>query len=240
MPAFGQSQLGIPAPANHPTALMQSASDTVALTSELKTQNALLKDYHQHLLATVYYSLGGLVTIAILLVGFGWYSNFRIYDRDKQALSDELHKKLQEYEQALLSAYETRAAELVRQQEALFAPREKRLNERINQALQEPLQRIAWLEYSLAEMKLKEWKRKGVAENEIRESLEMLKAASELDDSFFIGRCLDYINDALNRARRLEGSYIQYILESLKRLPETFKPQADALQRRLLSSEIRN
>lgn len=61
---------------------------------ELKAQNALLREYQQHLLSTVYWALGAIFTIAILLSGFSWYANFRIFDREKNELIDLVTKKV--------------------------------------------------------------------------------------------------------------------------------------------------
>jgi hypothetical protein len=42
------------------------------------------------LLNTVYWSLGTLATVTALLIGFGWFANFRVYERDKGAMRTEL------------------------------------------------------------------------------------------------------------------------------------------------------
>lgn len=43
---------------------------------------------------TVYWSLSILVAVAVLLVGFGWFSNFKVYQRDKISIKDELKNLL--------------------------------------------------------------------------------------------------------------------------------------------------
>ena len=42
------------------------------------------------LLNTVYCSLGTLANVTALLIGFGWFANFRVYERDKGAMRTEL------------------------------------------------------------------------------------------------------------------------------------------------------
>jgi hypothetical protein len=61
-------------------------SVVVALRAQLELQRAFQSD----LLATVYWSLGVVVLIVVVLVGFGWFANFRVYQRDLEALRREL------------------------------------------------------------------------------------------------------------------------------------------------------
>lgn len=65
------------------------------VVAQLRTQIDVMERYNDQLLATVYWSLGVLVTIAGVLIGFGWFANFRIYQRDKASLSAELAGGLQ-------------------------------------------------------------------------------------------------------------------------------------------------
>ena len=46
------------------------------------------------ILQTVYWSLGVLVALALALIGFGWFANFRVYERDKAALAESLRGDL--------------------------------------------------------------------------------------------------------------------------------------------------
>lgn len=65
-------------------------------TAVLQAQLDVMRDYTKHLLSTVYWSLGVIVTIVVLLIGFGWFANFKVYERDKIALQQQLHGHLQE------------------------------------------------------------------------------------------------------------------------------------------------
>ena len=55
------------------------------------------KDFTEHILATVYFSLGTVVLVLFAMVGFGWFQNIRAYERDKEALSQSLTIDLNKY-----------------------------------------------------------------------------------------------------------------------------------------------
>lgn len=81
--AIPQNQATVPGPSQPPNEILV-----------LKTQLEDAGKFQDQMLATVYWSLGTLVTIAALLVGFGWFANIRMYERDKSALERELRTLL--------------------------------------------------------------------------------------------------------------------------------------------------
>ncbi len=78
-----------------------SSSDSVTLKNELlvlRTQNELIKSYQDDLIYAVYWSLGAVVTIAVLLVGYGGWSNYRLHEKDKVRLKEEVVTMISEME----------------------------------------------------------------------------------------------------------------------------------------------
>ncbi|WP_421207204.1 hypothetical protein [Aeromonas sp. 601027] len=51
---------------------------------ELKIENKIMKEFHEKILDTVYWSLGSVFGILALLLGFGWWSNFKLHEKDKK------------------------------------------------------------------------------------------------------------------------------------------------------------
>lgn len=80
----------------------------------LKEQNKLIREYQGSLLDTVYWALGGVFATAALLAGFGWWSNFKLYEADKQRLQQDLSLKINELEAKLALRLETNRTELER------------------------------------------------------------------------------------------------------------------------------
>jgi hypothetical protein len=56
----------------------------------LETQLAEVRKYQDAILATVYWALGGIFVVVGLLLGFGWFANFKVYERDKDSLKAEV------------------------------------------------------------------------------------------------------------------------------------------------------
>lgn len=74
-------------------------ADSAASEAEikyLKLQIALMKENDNALLNTIYWTLGTVATVTVLLVGFGWLSNFKFHDSEKQRIKDELDSKINE------------------------------------------------------------------------------------------------------------------------------------------------
>ncbi len=60
----------------------------------LQSELATVRSYDDKLLATVHWALGIVVTVVLVMAGFGWYANFRSYDRDKLAMRTEFESEI--------------------------------------------------------------------------------------------------------------------------------------------------
>lgn len=85
-------------------AIARSAPSELAGSVEvaaIREQNKLIKEYQSDLLNTVLWALGVVVTLSLLFAGFGWFTNFKLYEADKKSLRDEFAKKIDDFDRNL-------------------------------------------------------------------------------------------------------------------------------------------
>lgn len=83
------------------------AAEASAEIQVLKAQLQTMKDYDDRILATVYWALGGIAGLAVVLCGYSWYNNNLLFEREKELTRKELRILLQEdFKVALDSANE--------------------------------------------------------------------------------------------------------------------------------------
>ena len=93
---FAQSASAPEATSSRPAVSPQSTpefSDLQVARQQVKlleSQLQAVRDFQGAILDTIYWALGGVFLALSLVFGFSWFTNFRLYDRDKQALHADL------------------------------------------------------------------------------------------------------------------------------------------------------
>lgn len=95
------------------------ANTANAQLAALHAQVTTMKEYHASLLDTVYWALGVTATIAVLLAGFSWFTNFKLYESDKQKLKEDFAAALKRTDAQVEARLNANQVELVK----LFDPR---------------------------------------------------------------------------------------------------------------------
>jgi CRISPR/Cas system CSM-associated protein Csm2 small subunit len=78
--------------AQSPRVISQQISGNELLKGELKA----IREYHGSLLDTVYWTLGIVFGLVLVIIGSSWYTNFRLYEADKARLLEEVERKIAE------------------------------------------------------------------------------------------------------------------------------------------------
>jgi len=78
----------------------------------LQAQLDVTHRYQDSMVNTVYWALGGVFLIASVLVGFGWFANFKVYERDRDAMKSEIQSFLSSKVKDLDIAISAKASEL--------------------------------------------------------------------------------------------------------------------------------
>lgn len=91
--ATSQAQPDI-APQLSSTAVVDSKFTDAAKIAALEREVEVFREFTENILSTVYFSLGTVIVVLFAMVGFGWYQNFRSYERDKELLRQQLETSL--------------------------------------------------------------------------------------------------------------------------------------------------
>jgi len=199
-----------------------SSEQIAVLRAELK----LMESYSAKLMSTVYWSLGVVSTITILLIGFGWFVNFRVYERDKEILRNELEYVLQ-----------SKIVEIRNEVENDIAERFEEISEEINSDFEKKTEQVEWkisnLSYNLMRIEAERWYRKDVIMNEFRVRCDMLELSIDSKTTWQISRTLDDMRDTLMRMKdqltsrktgiKLDAALIERYTEVSKKVPKGFE-----------------
>ena len=212
--------------ANNPERL-QSVMLLELKLAQSQSELNLIKEYHSSLLTTVYWSLASLISIAVLMVGFGWWSNFRMHEKDKDRLKEEIKKNIDEMESRVdvnLSDNRTEYLKLLDQRLENLADRfsndftklnsnvsenatEMKKNTRelnkfmskTNVTLDQHSKDIITSECELREVEEKVWEVKGVFVNVLVTQSQGIVSAVENDDEYRINGTLARMAETLEK-----------------------------------------
>ncbi|MEL7834275.1 hypothetical protein [Fodinibius sp. Rm-B-1B1-1] len=221
------------------------------LEKELETT----QKYLDEITDTVYWSLGVLVTIAGLLVGFGWFSNFKVYERDKKALRNELKSLLNQESQELESSLNNRfsevsnnisenvkefrenirnhAEETIKEESETLKQKVKSLNNSIEYLKRLNKQRK--LESYKAERRY--WELKEVEQNEMSLYRQILKLAIELNDETEISYALQGIRELYKKGIDSGPAFEPVLMKLLENLPSKYSEEVASIKSMIRKSK---
>ncbi len=186
----------------------------------LKEQIKLIKEYQGSLLSTVYWSLSAILGLALVLVGFGWWSNIHIYRAEIARLREEVESRTSESESSMELALEESknvVMELVNEQMQTTTNRLANKVDDLQKQLTSQKESITDIEsvietfadkldeqYLIAEYNLRVveewvWDIRGVVSNILLTQAQSLEASLNVDDKERVGRTLGRIKETLKK-----------------------------------------
>jgi len=237
-----------------------NANDSSQLVAELQSVKRELHfatQFQSDMLATVHWSLGTVAGIAVLLVGWGWWSNFRVYERDRETLLKDLTSTVT----TLVAAHERANAmalgEERTQRNAAMESVKSELKNYIDQHLTTQLaalgtnvnsqieevdaelgMRIDWLELTTARSARRLAEEAGRYSAVLTHTLDELECGSRLGTDYFVVTTLEAIVESLDRGGKLTETEIQRLTSLLDKTSEAGRPVAKKILQRLASSDV--
>lgn len=227
-----------------PTKQNQNLSASTSQKSEnneliiAKAELAASLRFQDQVLTTIYWSLGTVAGLAILLVGYGWWTNFRIYDRDKQSLERELRvlltqeanemkeqfrvdigKQFSDASASLAKDLQTVEARVTKSLENLLETNEKKTVARIYQLTnkqQGMLEQINKIELTNTINEREEAVNKKLYRNALQHSVTALEIALKLSYDYQVGEVLDLVaKDIKNALANDKGPIDNFLIGQL-------------------------
>jgi hypothetical protein len=224
----------LPTKQNHNSLAPENSKAANIDLSIAKVELAASYRFQDQILSTVYWSLGTIAGLAILLVGYGWWTNSSVYDRDKQSLERELRVLLTqeinkmneqfriEFAKQNLDASESLTSNLQMVEDRittslkdLIEYHKKEVSVKLSQQktqLQSMHLRILEIEL---ENKIKERNKyidKKSYRNALQDSVTALSLAIELSYEYQVGEVLDLITEDMNNIINSERDPIDNFL----------------------------
>ncbi len=189
----------------------------------LRAQLAEIRANDERLLDTVHWSLGVAVTIAILLIGYGWYVNSRVYERERDAmtvtLQSSIRKQLTQAVRRMNKKHVELGSGLRSDVESLAKATKKHVEHRLEHIDQE----FGGVGFKLASLEKHRWEEKNVGGNVLSASIEMFQHAIRSTGDFEIGASLDSILACL-KAGNVPSGHNRYQFELLwENVPDKHK-----------------
>ena len=221
-------------PAVGAAASQASPSESQIQVELLKAQLEVTRNYHSSLLDTVYWALGTVVVMVTLLVGFGWFANFRVYERDKDVLRRELEAENEQNKKKLEAFLDQRLVQVKADVEAAQAQRMETL-EALNTVLSRRLNdHLSMLERERIRHTIRS---SPSASYSLESALHLLeKCIDQSPDE--IPDVLHLILKKLDEGGKFTARAITDVSSALDRLPPQYKTLSDKLRTKLVASDI--
>jgi hypothetical protein len=231
---------------------LTSAPDPGEQATALRAQLEVIREYDQKLLATVYWSLGSIAFIAVLLTTYSWYTNFRVYEREREALRSETQLSLKQglttaeatLKQQLASAEATlmqqgaAAEDTFRQELATGKAMLNDASKEAAKAVEERLMRsINFLKLEVIDLKIKI----GVSEkasnsNLLRAYLEMLTVGLDLEYASAFADAMKHIELLMKGGATIWSHDVPKLHATLNRVGAEFAPQVEIIRQLIPAS----
>ncbi|AWF82950.1 hypothetical protein BTJ40_20175 [Microbulbifer sp. A4B17] len=226
---------------------------TTEMNAHLKSQIELLEaklelsENHQAaVLGTVYWALGGVFVVVSLLLGFGWFANFRIYERDKDILKADLSNTLNSRYGEIEKNMSDWAINIENDLSGKFKELEGKVGSVVKSRVSEGVKsmgnkfdslerRVFTIEFKILKTKMTEEKSKNMA---LTSALNLVKLCWQNGSSGEIPDILKFVIKTLDEGGKFTADEIVTFNVILDKFPADYKTLSDKVREKLHASEI--
>lgn len=210
---------------------LQAAKQQVKV---LEAQIQLMREFQGAVLNTVYWALGAVFLLVGLLLGFGWFANFKVYERDKENLKAEL--------EVLFKAKSTEADELIAQKtKKLGGELSARLEEgviRVEKDLKGEFYKIDRRVFELEYLRLEGKMQKNESDNmALTDALNLLDICMKRD-FYKVADTIHFMLKKIDKGGKLTAGEMTRLSIILDELPSQYRGLNEKLVAKLHAAEI--
>jgi len=193
----------------------------------LREQLSTERYYSEQLRNAIYFAGSIVLTLALVLVAYGWYANFRVYERDKAAIRDELRQFLANEIGTSMSTLRAdidgEQSRVKKDYESLRISVEQTSTAVVKNLLSPVYTRLRELQFGILQLEMESWRAQTVHANVVGSTVTMLELATEMKSNFRTEVALEELLKGLNDLDRsgvpLEVSRVSEAETALAKLP---------------------
>jgi len=217
-------------------------STLIALRAQLET----MRSYDNRLISTVYYALAALGGVALLLVGFGWWTNFKLYERERDALQHALRAQVKDEIEKARKATEASLAQMRSEMAETSSEHLRRVEIAAKSAASASVRSLESTigdmqddlvnaQYAVASKEFEEARGKGYKSLIVSSGVRALKLALRTHHSQFwrVSGTLDTILKIVDDGSKLEGYYERELMDALTDIPSQYGATVERIRRAL-------
>lgn len=179
----------------------QSKTDAERIAT-LETKLNSAENYNSQILDAVYWSLGVSVAIVLLVIGLGWYTNFKIYQNDLNKIRNEIRSEMVS---AARSAGES--------------------------AVQSSLRDVKKLQLEMIKLEAKNYENKNYIGNAILSLSKAIRIGIELDERLYVPDLLEEMLRILRNNEYVSHSAgNSAVNEALNAVPSSYSTEVDIIR----------
>ena len=221
-------------------AVMASAP---APSDEVRVLKALLeaeKRHNENVLETVYWSLGFVGGITLLVVGFGWYNSKAMHDRDIRSIKSEVSL---EQSEKLNKAISDLTASIRAQSEKDIADGLAAAANTTQKSIKSLAAKVKEIDFEIRfhkhETQIRYWVQRDVPANTLREHLFWLDDAKQAGDAYQIREALGGMQKWLEADAPVDAEEVPDYMAALTGLGDEFSINVQSIRRLLAQRRAR-
>lgn len=228
---------------------ISESSELVAAKQQIKLpemQLSEVRSFQDSILTTVHWALAGVFVLFGLLLGVGWFANFKIYDRDKDSLKAEVQSSASIVSSDLSSQLIRSTVELEQMLESKFGKEKEAIYKSVqtitNESLKPILSTLNELTEKFDNLELgrlrKEMQDSPSDSTALTRALRLFEFCTYRNQEHQVPETVNFIINKLDAGGKFTATEITRVNALIDKLPEHYKVLTDKVRTKLVASDI--